>query len=72
MMRRSDDHRSLPRPDFGPQHADVICIRCPATLLPAVKDAAGQRATSASAYVRQAIVARLKSDGVDLNSGEAA
>jgi hypothetical protein len=71
-MKRSADHSSMPKPDFGPQHGDTICLRCPPTFLPAVKWAAGQRETSASAYMRQAIADQLRRDGVDLSSSEAA
>jgi hypothetical protein len=71
-MKRSDDHNSMPRPDFGPQLGDAIYLRCPTALLPAVKRVAGQRATTASAYMRQAIVDRLKRDGFNLlSNGEA-
>ncbi|MGA2257693.1 MAG: hypothetical protein ABSG53_23780 [Thermoguttaceae bacterium] len=67
-MKRSDDHGYMPRPEFGPQHAEAIRIRCPSTLLPVVKHAAGRQTISASAYVRQAIVDRLKRDGFDFPS----
>jgi hypothetical protein len=65
-MKRSDDHNYLPHPEFGPQHADAVRIRCPSTLLSAVKYVARRQTISASAYMRQAIVDRLKQDGFNL------
>jgi hypothetical protein len=52
--------------------ADVIHFRCQRALPAAVKRAAHRKMISASAYVREAIVERLKSDGIDFSSSEAA
>jgi hypothetical protein len=65
-MKRGDDASSMPAPDFGPQFADVIHLRCPSKLPMAVKCAANRKMISASAYMREAIAARLRNDGVDL------
>ena len=51
---------------------EVIHFRCSATLPTAIRQAAKLRMISASAYMRQALIERLKSDGVDLNLYEGA
>jgi hypothetical protein len=47
-------------------------VRTPETLMGAVERAANEKMTSSSEYVRQAILARLKSDGFQLSPTEAA
>jgi hypothetical protein len=46
---------------------EVIHFRCSAPLPTAIRQAAKRRMISASAYMRQALIERLKTDGVDLN-----
>jgi hypothetical protein len=70
-MKRADDFNVIPLPAFGPQLSAFIRLRCPSKLLPEVRRAARKKTISSSAYIRQAIVDRLKSDGVDINSYEA-
>jgi hypothetical protein len=69
-MKRADDFNQMPIPAFGPQLSAFIRLRCPSKLLPAVRRAATRRTISSSAYIRQAIVEQLKTDGVDINSQE--
>jgi Ribbon-helix-helix protein, copG family len=69
-MKRADDFNQMPIPAFGPQLSAFIRLRCPSKLLPAVRRAARRRTISSSAYIRQAIVELLKTDGVDINSQE--
>jgi hypothetical protein len=70
-MKRADDFNQMPLPAFGPQLSAFIRLRCPSKLLPAVRRAASNQTISSSAYMRQAIVERLRRDGVDLDSQEA-
>jgi hypothetical protein len=51
----------------GSLYGEVIHFRCSAPLPTAIRQAAKRRMISASAYMRQALVERLKTDGVDLN-----
>jgi hypothetical protein len=46
-------------------YGEVIHFRCSAPLPTAIRQAARRRMISASAYMRQALIERLKSDGVD-------
>jgi hypothetical protein len=46
------------------KHSALIKTRAPVALRDAVKRAAGCKMTSGSEYVRQAILERLKADGV--------
>lgn len=46
-------------------HETAITFRCP----PAVREAAGQTLTTPSAYVRAAVMERLRTDGQDLPGG---
>jgi hypothetical protein len=50
----------------------IMRFRCPPVLPAAVKQAADKRMISTSSYVRQAIAERLRRDGVNLSSHEAA
>jgi hypothetical protein len=45
-----------------------IIFRCPALLPEAVARAADEQLTTSSAYVRQAVVERLRADGFDLRT----
>jgi hypothetical protein len=47
-------------------YGEVIHFRCSAPLPTAIRRAARLRMISASAYMRQALIERLKTDGVDL------
>jgi hypothetical protein len=49
----------------------AICLDCPEFLPPVIKRAARENMTSASAYVRAAILSQLRRDGCDPN-GDAA
>ena len=49
---------------------DVIHFRCPPVLPKAVREVAERQMISASAYMRGAILDRLKRDGVDFSSSE--
>jgi hypothetical protein len=52
-------------------YSGSLFLRCPKTLPPAIKQAARGAMTSASAYVRQAVLTQLKRDGYAPN-GDAA
>jgi hypothetical protein len=47
-------------------HDKIIQVYCPAFVAKAVTEVAARELISASAYVRQAIVAQLRNDGVQL------
>jgi hypothetical protein len=51
-------------------YGEIIHFRCAAPLPTAIRQAAKRRMISASAYMRQALIERLKTDGVDLNLDE--
>jgi hypothetical protein len=53
-----------------PHYSEAIHFRCAPSLPIAIRQAAKRRMISASAYMRQALVERLRADGVD-NSHEA-
>ncbi len=46
--------------------SDLLRVRCPATLPPAIEQAAAQNLMTASEYVRRSVIDRLKADGVSL------
>jgi len=50
-------------------HETVITFRCPPLVREAIRDAAGQTFTNASAYVRAAVMERLRTDGKDVPGG---
>jgi hypothetical protein len=45
---------------------DVLQVRCPPVLPPAIERAAAQNLMTASEYVRRSVIDRLKADGVKL------
>jgi len=53
-------------------YSSALYLRCPKSLPTAIKQAARGSMTSASAYVRGAILSQLKRDGFDPNIGDAA
>jgi hypothetical protein len=62
----SNLNRTLGASPYG----EVIHFRCSAPLPTAIRRAAKRRMISASAYMRQALIERLKTDGVDLKLNE--
>lgn len=53
-------------------YSGSLFLRCPKSLPSAIKQAARGSMTSASAYVRLAILSQLKRDGYDPKIGDAA
>jgi hypothetical protein len=53
-----------------PDYSGSLFLRCPKSLPPAIKQAARGSMTSASAYVRGAILKQLQIDGYDPKSEE--
>jgi hypothetical protein len=53
-------------------YSSALYLRCPKSLPSVIKQAARGSMTSASAYVRLAILSQLKRDGYDPKSGDVA
>jgi hypothetical protein len=55
------------RPRRNPQHeySSALFVRCPPELPAAITRAAEREMTTASAYVRSAVIDKLRRDGVD-------
>jgi hypothetical protein len=60
---------SVGKHSASPSFDGVIRFRCSPLLPPAVKTVAARQMLSMSAYVRAALVERLKNDGVDFKMG---
>jgi hypothetical protein len=67
----SNASRSDKIPPSSSRSIDILRFRCPTALPAAVRRAARRRMLSNSAYMRLAIVERLKVDGIDIDSQEA-
>jgi hypothetical protein len=60
-----EDPMAPPPNNCSARFTDRMFIRCPASLPTAIDKAAAQNLTTASEYVRQSVIARLKSEGID-------
>ena len=52
-------------PDEAVRFTDILRVRCPPILPPAIDRAAAQNLMTASEYVRRSVIERLKADGID-------
>ena len=53
------------QPETSRLFTDVLRVRCPSVLPPAIDRGAAKNLMTASEYVRRSVIDRLKSDGID-------